>query len=154
MNYNTWQLKILSCILTRVPTNCIEVISKTSHIHLQMKVGRLLKEMHANSGCLIRLWTHHLSSLVTITPDCELAKRRPTIKLTFKHLSQKYLHVRDCWSPSSNKWWNLDWLFFCHIRLTRSGSHTPVFLKQFTSEPIRWKFDEVIFKEDEAWERS
>jgi hypothetical protein len=28
------------------------------------------------------------------------------------------------------------------------------FLKQSTSEPIRRKFDEVIFKEDEAWERS
>jgi hypothetical protein len=27
------------------------------------------------------------------------------------------------------------------------------FLKQSTSEPIRRKFDEVIFKEDEAWER-
>jgi hypothetical protein len=26
-------------------------------------------------------------------------------------------------------------------------------LKQSTSEPIRRKFDEVIFKEDEAWER-
>jgi hypothetical protein len=28
------------------------------------------------------------------------------------------------------------------------------FLKQSTSGPIRRKFDEVIFKEDEAWERS
>jgi hypothetical protein len=28
------------------------------------------------------------------------------------------------------------------------------FLKQSTSEPIRRKLDEVIFKEDEAWERS
>jgi hypothetical protein len=28
------------------------------------------------------------------------------------------------------------------------------FFKQSTSEPIRRKFDEVIFKEDEAWERS
>jgi hypothetical protein len=28
------------------------------------------------------------------------------------------------------------------------------FLKKSTSEPIRQKFDEVIFKEDEAWERS
>jgi hypothetical protein len=28
------------------------------------------------------------------------------------------------------------------------------FLKQSTSEPIGRKFDEVIFKEDEAWERS
>jgi transposase InsO family protein len=28
------------------------------------------------------------------------------------------------------------------------------FLKQFTSEPIMRKFDEVIFTEDEAWERS
>jgi hypothetical protein len=28
------------------------------------------------------------------------------------------------------------------------------FLKKYTSEPIRGKFDEVIFKEDEAWEGS
>jgi hypothetical protein len=28
------------------------------------------------------------------------------------------------------------------------------FLKKSTSEPIRRKYDEVIFKEDEAWERS
>jgi hypothetical protein len=28
------------------------------------------------------------------------------------------------------------------------------FFKKSTSEPIRRKFDEVILKEDEAWERS
>jgi hypothetical protein len=28
------------------------------------------------------------------------------------------------------------------------------FLKQSTSEPIRQTFDDVIFKDDEAWERS
>jgi hypothetical protein len=33
-------------------------------------------------------------------------------------------------------------------------SHIPSLLKKSTTEPIRRKFDEVIFKEDEAWERS
>jgi hypothetical protein len=42
------------------------------------------------------------------------------------------------------------------MRAIRNGvkvSYTS-FSKQSTSEPIRRKFDEVIFKEDEAWERS
>jgi hypothetical protein len=42
------------------------------------------------------------------------------------------------------------------IWLNRPGpevSYTS-FLKQSTSEPFRRKFDEVILKEDEAWERS
>jgi hypothetical protein len=41
--------------------------------------------------------------------------------------------------------------FFRHI--AAQVSYTSLFTKS-TSEPIRRKFDEVIFKEDEAWERS